>query len=293
MFENLSVTESFKNSIASAVSSSRLSHALIFEGADETTRLSAAKEVAAALVCKGENKPCGSCNACLKSGKDSHPDIHILRREKDSTMIKVDSVREIKAQALIFPNEGTKSVFIISEAQYMNPQAQNALLKIFEEPSPHVCFILTCGSKSSLLDTVISRATSYTLGEEVSEKGETEDSKAAVLATELLTSFVKESEFDFLKKTAAFGKDKKLFREVTEKMLSFTRDALILQSGGRELMCGEKEEILLLKNRFTQKKTLELLEALKEFLTDIDSSANLNLTVTRFSSVLYGIKVNQ
>lgn len=292
MFENLSVTDSFKNSIATAIKLSKLSHALIFEGADEATRLSAAKEVAAALVCKGEDKPCKSCNACLKAMKDSHPDIHILRKEKDSTMIKVDAVREIKAQALIFPNEGTKSVFIISEAQYMNPQAQNALLKIFEEPSPHVCFILTCGSKSSLLDTVISRATSYTLGEEITSSEMGEDDKATLLAAELISSLVQESEFDFLKKTACFIKDKKLFKEVIEKMISFSRDALILQSGGKELLNGEREEIRLLKNRFTQKKTLELTESLKELAADLDSSANLNLTVTRFSSVLYGIKIN-
>ncbi len=292
MFENLSVTDSFKNSIATAIKLSKLSHALIFEGADEATRLSAAKEVATALVCKGEDKPCKSCNACLKAMKDSHPDIHILRKEKDSTMIKVDAVREIKAQALIFPNEGTKSVFIISEAQYMNPQAQNALLKIFEEPSPHVCFILTCGSKSSLLDTVISRATSYTLGEEITSSEMGEDDKATLLAAELISSLVQESEFDFLKKTACFIKDKKLFKEVIEKMISFSRDALILQSGGKELLNGEREEIRLLKNRFTQKKTLELTESLKELAADLDSSANLNLTVTRFSSVLYGIKIN-
>ncbi len=292
MFENLTVTDSFKNSITTAIKHSRLSHALIFEGADEATRLSAAKEVATALVCKGEDKPCKSCNACLKAMKDRHPDIHILCKEKDSTMIKVDSVREIKAQALIFPNEGTRSVFIISEAQYMNPQAQNALLKIFEEPSPHVCFILTCGSKSSLLDTVISRATSYTLGEEISSGENSGDDKATVLAAEFISSLVKESEFDFLKKTACFVKDKKLFRDVIEKMISFSRDALILQSGGKELLNGEREEIRLLKNRFTQKKTLELTESLKALADDLDSSANLNLTVTRFSSVLNGIKIN-
>ncbi len=292
MFENLSVTDSFKNSIMSAIKLSKLSHAVIFEGTDEATRLSAAKEVAAALVCKGEVKPCKSCNACLKAMKDSHPDIHILYKEKDSTMIKVDSVRQIKAQALIFPNEGTKSVFIISEAQYMNPQAQNALLKIFEEPSPHVCFILTCNSKSSLLDTVISRATSYTLGEEAVKNDSECDGKVNIIATELITCFVKESEFDFLKKTAAFAKDKKLFRDIIEKMISFSRDALILQSGGKDIVNSESEELILFKNRFTQKKTLEIIEALNDFLADIDSSANLNLTVTRFSSVLYGIKIS-
>lgn len=292
MFENLSVTESFKNSIVPAIKASKLSHALIFEGTDEDTRLSAAKEVASALVCKGEDKPCKICSSCVKAAKNSHPDIHILYKEKDSTMIKVDSVRQIKTQALRLPNEGAKSVFIISEAQYMNPQAQNALLKIFEEPSPYVCFILTCSSKSSLLDTVISRATSYTLGEEISAKDNEEDSKAVLMATELISCLINESEFDYLKNTAPFIKDKKLFRDVIEKMLSFSRDALILQSGGKELINGEREEILLLKSRFTQKKTLELTEKLNGLLTDIDSSANLNLTVTRFSSVLYGIKIS-
>ncbi len=292
MFENLTVTDSFKNSITTAVRLGKLSHALIFEGTDEATRLSAAKEVAAALVCRGESKPCKSCNACLKASRDSHPDIHILAKEKDSTMIKVDSVREIKAQALIYPNEGTKSVFIISEAQYMNPQAQNALLKIFEEPSPHVCFILTCTSKSALLDTVISRATSYTLGEESDGAEGDGQSRAGEMASELISCLVKGSELELLKKTSVFIKDKKLFREVIEKMISFSRDALILQSGGKELINGECEEIILLKNRFTQKKTLELTEKLKELMADIDSSANLNLTVTRFSSVLYGIKIS-
>ncbi len=292
MFDNLSVSESFKNSIIMAVKQSKLSHALIFEGADENTRLSAAKELAAAVVCRGEDKPCGICNHCIKVRKDSHPDIHILCKSDDSKMIKVDSVRQIKAQALIYPNEGTKSVFIISEAQYMNPQAQNALLKIFEEPSPHVCFILTCNSKSSLLETVISRATSYTLGEETSVSESETDSRVAETAAGLLACLVTGSEFDFLEKTAPFLKDKTFFRNVIEKMVSFSRDALVLQSGGNAVINGEREEILLLKNRFTQRKTLELTEKLKELCEDIDSSANLNLTVTRFSSVLYGIKIN-
>jgi len=56
------------------------------EGTDEATRLSAAKEIAAALVCKGEDKPCKVCSACLKASKDSHPDIHILTKERASVI---------------------------------------------------------------------------------------------------------------------------------------------------------------------------------------------------------------
>ncbi len=291
MFENLSVTESFKNSIISALSQGRLSHALIFEGSDDATRLSAAKETAKALVCMGDNKPCGVCSCCYKAANDCHPDIHILIKSDDSTMIKVDEIRDLRAKAQIYPNEAVKSVFIIHGAQYMNTQSQNALLKIFEEPSSHVSFILTCDSKSSLLETIISRATLYSLGEEKSLADKSEDDiLAEEKAKELLASFIKEDEFEFLKKTAAFIKDKALFRAVLESMLPIIRDALILQSGGKTLLCEETDISSLIKNQLTQKKTMTLMEQIKELIDDVDSSANHNLTVTRFSSVLYNIK---
>ncbi len=291
MFVNLTVTDYFKNSIMSAVSKGRLSHALIFEGADENTRLSAAKETAKAIVCKGDIKPCGDCSCCFKASADSHPDIHILMKSDDSTMIKVDEIRDLRTRAQVFPNEADKSVFIIHGAQYMNAQAQNALLKIFEEPSSHVSFILTCDSKSSLLETVISRATLYSLGEDkaCAEKSE-EDILAAEKAAEMLTSFIKESEFEFLKKTTAFLKDKALFTAVLENMLPIVRDALVLQSGGKELLGDAKEVSSLIQSQLTQKKTLELAEAIEALSDDVASSANYNLAITRFSSVLYNIK---
>lgn len=291
MFENISVTASFKNSISSALSQGRLSHALIFEGADDATRLSAAKEIAQFLVCRGDTKPCGLCPACIKALSNSHPDIHILMKSEDSSMIKVDEIRDLKIKAQVYPNEAAKSIFIIHGAQFMNAQAQNALLKIFEEPSAHVSFILTCDSKSSLLETVISRATLYSLGE---EKSNSEKSEAEALADEkareLLEVFVKESEFEFLKKTSVFSKDKNFFKAVLEAMLPIVRDALALQSGGKELLCKDKDVSTLIKNQLTQKKTLILTEEINKLISDIDSSANHNLTITRFSSVLYNIK---
>lgn len=291
MFENLTATDSFKNSIISALSQGRLSHALIFEGADDASRFSAAKETAKALVCKGNNKPCGVCSCCIKAESGSHPDIHILMKRDDSTMIKVDEIRELRAKAQIYPNEAIKSVFIIHGAHYMNTQAQNALLKIFEEPSAHISFILTCDSKSSLLETIISRATLYSLGEEktVTEKSE-DDILADEKAKELLSVLMKESEFEFLKRTAVFIKDKALFKPVLESMLPIIRDALVLQSGGKELLSEENEISLLIKNQLTQKKTLALMAEIKELITDAESSANHNLIITRFTSVLYNIK---
>ena len=291
MFENLSVNEGFRNQIEAAFSKGRLSHALIFEGASEEIRLKAAIELSKAVLCKEKLKPCGICSSCIKAENLGHPDLHLIKKPSDSNMIKVDTVREIRSKALLFPNEGSKSVFIIHEAQLMNPSAQNALLKIFEEPQSHVIFILTCPSKSSLLDTVISRATAYSLGEEFTKDDSEKAQKAKDKANELLLSYVKENELSFMKKTAEFQKDKQLFLDVLKQMTPIVRDCVIFQSGSRETLSDYPETARLLSTSLTAKKGIMLFEAISLLIECAEKSANHNLTLTRLSSSLYDIKI--
>ena len=290
MFENLNVNEAFRSQIESAFSQGRLSHALIFEGSSEETRLKAAKELAKAVLCKENLKPCGICSSCNKVENLGHPDVHLVSKQSDSTMIKVDTVREIKNKALLFPNEGSKSIFIISEAQLMNPSAQNALLKIFEEPQSHVLFILTCPSKSSLLETVISRATSYSLGQEISKSENDKTEKAKSKADELLCSFAKENEVAFMRKTADLTKDKQYFLEVLRQMLPVVRDCVIFQSGSKNFLSDYPETAKALASILTAKKGLLLFSTVTELIDSVEKSANHNLTLTRLSSTFYNIK---
>lgn len=291
MFYNVRATDSFKNSISVAIKGGKLSHAIILEGSDDEARFSAAMEIAAALMCEAENRPCGVCSHCVKCEKGIHPDLHIVEKEADSTMIKVDAVRRLKAKALLFPNESKKSVFIIRQANLMNPQAQNALLKIFEEPAAHLCIILTCPSKSAFLDTIISRATVYSLGEETIEESENGDNSAS-LAAELIMTLAGENEFVFLKKTAVFIKDKKLFSQTVSAMIPVVRDALVLQSGGRDMLISDTSAAKKLAGSFTQKKTAALLSCLQDFCDSLQLSPNHNLAITRLCSLLYQIKSN-
>ena len=288
MFENIAVIPSFRNAVSSAVQSGKLSHALIFEGSSKEIRLALAKETAKAILCKSADKPCGICSACHKTDSGSHPDLHII--DKDGAMIKVDEIRDVKAKAKVFPNDGNKSVFIICEAQNMNPQAQNALLKIFEEPANHVSFILTCPSKSSLLDTITSRATSYFTGEEIADESSEQTDKAKTLAAELLMTIATENELQFLKKTAVFQKDKTLFVSVLKNMEPIVRDALVLSSGGKSSISGETDLCQKLRSTMTQKKLMLILQQLQSLRDATESSANHNLAITRLSSILYSIK---
>lgn len=291
MFDNLSVNEGFRNQIEAAFSKGRLSHALIFEGASEEIRLKAAIELSKAVLCKEKLKPCGICSSCIKAENLGHPDLHLIKKPSDSNMIKVDTIREIRSKALLFPNEGSKSVFIIHEAQLMNPSAQNALLKIFEEPQSHVIFILTCPSKSSLLDTVISRATAYSLGEEFTKDDSEKAQKAKDKANDLLLSYVKENELSFMKNTAEFQKDKQLFLDVLKQMTPIVRDCVIFQSGSRETLSDYPETARLLSTSLTAKKGIMLFEAISLLIECAEKSANHNLTLTRLSSSLYDIKI--
>ena len=172
----------------------------------------------------------------------------------------------------------------------MNPQAQNALLKIFEEPARHVSFILTCPSKSSLLETITSRATAYFTGEDTGEESSETNEKARALASELLMTMANENELQFIKKTAVFRKDKPLLVSVLRNMEPIFRDALILSSGGKELISDEKETAEKLRTALTQKKLMLLLSEIQSLRDSAESSANHNLTLTRLSSILYSIK---
>lgn len=290
MFENLPVSEGFSAQIETAFKNSRLSHALILEGSCEEVRLKTAKEIAKALVCKAGFPPCNNCIACMKASNSIHPDIHITGNISDSAIIKVDTIREIRSKALIFPNESEKSVFIIHEAQLMNASAQNALLKILEEPNSHVCFILTCPSKSSLLDTVISRATAYSIGEEYIKQEDEKAKKAKEKANELLISFAQENELSFIKKTADFQKDKQFFLQTLKSMSPCIRDCIICQNGGRQFISDYPETAKALSSVLTAKKAMELLETINKLTESIEKSANYNLTLTRLSAELYNIK---
>ena len=133
------------------IDSNRLSHAYIAAG-------SAADELAMAAVCSGRGKrPCMACAHCKKSSRGIHPDIINIEKPKDRREIVVDQIRQLKKDVIVVPNEAEKKVYIINDAHLMNISAQNAFLRILEEPPAHAVFILKTDNLVELLPTVRSR----------------------------------------------------------------------------------------------------------------------------------------
>lgn len=144
------------------VSGNRLSHAYLVTSGSTEERNKIAGELAMAMVCEGDDKPCGVCRHCRKARAGIHPDIIVVGREPDGTdkgkrEIYVDRIRDLIADAAICPNEAERKVYLLYDADTMNPSAQNALLKVLEEPPVHAGFVLCAEKASGLLHTIRSR----------------------------------------------------------------------------------------------------------------------------------------
>ncbi len=134
----------------------KVPHALLISGADDEKN-KIANLLARVILCTGERKPCGVCNSCHKAENNIHPDLIMYHSER--AIIPVGDIRDIRNDSFVFPNDGEKKVYIINEADKMNAEAQNAFLKVLEEPPSFTTFILVCTNSDRLLTTVLSRVT--------------------------------------------------------------------------------------------------------------------------------------
>ena len=150
-------------SVNGFVAEKRIPHAIIIEGDAGTGRPTLANFLCAAAICNGDNAPCDNCKNCNLINSASHPDVSVIAPQDNKKNIAVSQIRELREEAYIKPHQAQKRVFIIDCADSMNPQSQNALLKVLEEPPQTIMFILIVESKSALLDTIISRCVCLSL----------------------------------------------------------------------------------------------------------------------------------
>lgn len=130
------------------------SHAYIVDGEKGIGKLEFALQCARAMLCTGTSKPCNYCENCRKAIGNNHPDIFIIGNEKTASIAEV---RELIRRSSLKPNDADKQIFIVCNAGKLREDAQNALLKLFEEPPESVAIFLLTESRSSLLPTVLSR----------------------------------------------------------------------------------------------------------------------------------------
>ncbi len=136
----------------------KTSHAYVFYGNEGTGKKTMAKWFAKLLLCQHptEQGACGVCENCLLNQSGTHPDLYFFDAQGKKS-IAVEQVRAMIQDVYVKPFTAQKKVYLVSQADRMTPAAQNALLKVLEEPPLYAVFVLLCDQEANLLDTVLSR----------------------------------------------------------------------------------------------------------------------------------------
>ena len=309
--------EQVKRQLAADIDNGRFPHALLIEGEVGSGRKTLAKMISRAAVCRsGGERPCGTCDACRKS---EHPDITVYGLESGS--LSVDAVRAMRQEAYVLPNEAAYRVMILADAQMMTPQAQNALLKILEEPPRHVIFILTCENRTQMLETIRSRCVCVSL-----EPVEWDEAKPVLCARlpradvdelcrahslfggrigrvldamqdgtfrrvlELTPQFaeaiIAPTELPLLRLTATLEKDKELTVGVLTGLKLVFRDALTLAYGGEVCLSTAPDVAKKLAARLSGRRLSALVEQTQALQSAMSRNMNNTLFLTRMSACL-------
>jgi len=138
------------------------SHAYIVASEDEILRNETALLLARSFLCEKGRALCGICPGCRRALAGTHPDLVTIERKTDDKGkvkrdISIEQIRQMVTDAWARPQEADRKVYIVKDAQLLNTAAQNAALKILEEPPAFDVFILCAESAEALLATIRSR----------------------------------------------------------------------------------------------------------------------------------------
>lgn len=302
--------------LSKLLESGRFPHALIIEGEEGIGKKTLAKDIACALVCRGNDKPCGECSQCKKAIGAIHPDISEYIPAGTANSFHVDTVRNIINDAYIQPNEADYKIYILANAHCMNQNAQNALLKILEEPPKYVVFILTTNSKSALLSTVLSRSVCVSLegvdieraanyitsrcenvdyntakktvetfngniGKAIDSLQDSKTSELVDVCNKICKALTTSNEYEMMTLCSVFQKDRQGVVFACDLLKNIFRDALFAGESS-EHISGQEESAALLKSSLSRQSLIKLINTCDELKSTALSNANNALLITKF-----------
>ncbi len=314
--EEFVANETVKYELSRAMQSDAFPHALIIDGARGTGKKTLAGIIAQFCVCLSDGeKPCGKCAGCLKAIHNSHPDIDITDGTKPGAL-SIEAVRKIRSDAFIKPNEAPKKAYLILDCDKMLPAAQNALLKILEEPPANVVFVITVSSANILLQTVRSRTRIYTLYPplpeqcadylqdkfpeksfdellsaaklsdgnigEVIRAFENGSEETMLLAQDMMDAVIRRKEYELLILTSRLSSSREFASAVLRDLLEISGEC-IRASVGIE---GTSDIAVKAAEKLSPKKIYKISENIEKAANVLKSNVNLNFFGTWLCSLL-------
>lgn len=304
-----------------SIKNNELAHAYLIIGPPHVGKMTLAVDLAQAINCNDSQPPCKECQTCKKIAGRKHADVIVIENAEDTSTetktaseIGIDEIKVLQHSANLPPYEGKYKVFIINGAESLSHEAANCLLKILEEPPPHVVFVLLTSKESLVLPTIISRCQRLELkpltSEEISRilttsyKLDNQQAKllavlaqgcpgwainAALDSTVLAqrAQFVEEM-FSLLDTTwgerltyaARLGTNRALAEQALRNWLSCWRDIMLIKNGYKEAIVNSDylEALESLSQRLDVAEVRSFIQSVEKSLAYIAAtSANLRL----------------
>lgn len=293
MFSKLVGNEEVKQSLRQLIAAKRVPNSLIFAGGDGVGKRQFSLALARTFLCTNhiDGEACGVCAVCSRvdtfeipvredKNKDDfkkvffggHIDVGAVVTYKRT--ILVDAIRDLERHANFRPYEGAARFFIIDDADRMNDEASNALLKTLEEPPETSYIFLITSRPDSLLPTIRSRCQTL---------------RFAPVETPLIEKYLyewRDFAHDEAKLAARLSRGSigravsikvKQFREQRERMLSVIRSAI--ETGDRAAMLRVSEELNDARNKDSFEENLSILESLIHDIWSLKVSGDVSRIV--------------
>ena len=258
----------------------QVSHAYLLEGGAGPEKLASAVKIAQLLQCD-HGTGCGECAGCRAVAGRNHPDVLYVTHEKPN-LIRISEIREQLVDDIqIRPYRSSRKIYIVDEADKMNPEAQNALLKTLEEPPSYGIIFLLASNGESFLPTILSRVIRLRLTDRgvVSDKMAEEDSQAVL-------SFLADAwnaDYTDIVQTSNAWKERDLSAaEEADVIRLWFRDVLFVKSTGsvnRLHFSAYRRELQQAAQRYSYTHIRRILESVDRAEDRIASNMNQNLTV--------------
>lgn len=287
------------------IKNQRIAHAYLFVGPEAVGKTWLAENFMSSLICEHSTKlPCGKCLPCQQLEKKIHSDVHCVAKLPDKNFITVDQIRDLRKKLELASFLNSYKIALIDNAELMNSEASNALLKTLEEPNPDVVVLMTAQDENLVLPTISSRSQIIRLypvaineiydylislgakrGEALKiarlSKGRPGLAITLFKSKEFLreyenkikelTDFAKNpifEKFDFIQNDLDF-KDKHEMSNLLETLESIFRDLLLIKTQSKELLTNEFLKIKLeeLEKEFEVSDLLKMLAGLRKAKT--------------------------
>ena len=245
------------------------------------------KFLAQYIQCSNKNDagPCFKCINCKKIENGTHPDVVYPKSSGATKIYGIQTVRDIRLDSFILPNEAKYKVYIFLDAQNLSTAAQNALLKILEEPPSKSIFLFLCNNLSLILPTVRSRSQIYDIS--FFNLHQKKHNNNDDLIKKLKKSLICKDEYRFATITSELNGDKFLFKKVIFELISAIRKSIELKLVTTKNSPVISAELSDFSDAFALLELVDMADTLNDVNYMLEKNVNFNLLLTYFVSSLF------